>query len=150
MHHIYLYRSQHTWKQKHQQIDSFNKIFALFIKFQESHLHISFLAKMTSTDIFTGISDTRNSSRVLRPPGGGYTNILAFPTEPEEPTACETVAKDSSKQNITSTETPESKESHEKETATENEGVKVEVKKEPKPTPRRTRIPPGGYSSGLW
>lgn len=42
---------------------------------------------MTSTSFNVGLNDnTRSSSRVLRPPGGGHTDIFGGEPEPQPPT----------------------------------------------------------------
>lgn len=40
---------------------------------------------MTSTNVFTGMAGGRNSSRVLRPPGGGHTDVLGLSGPPVQP-----------------------------------------------------------------
>jgi hypothetical protein len=114
---------------------------------------------MTSTNIFTGIEGNRSSSRVLRPPGGGHTNILAYSTEYEPP-----------KEDLTNTASQimesvnRELDSREMKTVekTSNDGSEksrgiaseTEVKSAPEPATvnrvHRVRIPPGGFSSGLW
>lgn len=103
----------------------------------------------------------RSSSRVIKPPGGGHSDIFGLydNTEPKhhvkhnQPKSQigEVFAYDNDKK----TETDNGKEENEKDNEVEKE---VEEKKNgtneneaPKPNPpQRIRVPPGGFSSGLW
>nr|XP_968021.1 PREDICTED: uncharacterized protein LOC656392 [Tribolium castaneum] len=90
---------------------------------------------MTSTNVFTGMGNNRSSSRVLRPPGGGYHNILGLSNEAK----------------ISKTPERESGESDKVVTEKANPETKIEnVATERPENQRRVRVPPGGFSSGLW
>ncbi|CAH2242895.1 skin secretory protein xP2-like [Pararge aegeria] len=141
---------------------------------------------MTSTSFNVGIGDgSRLSSRVLRPPGGGHTDIFGGEPEPpraggrrpapsvlanmaqgqgDEP-AKPTNGADAPTQNGQASEpqpapaTPQVTPTAP--TAPSAPSAPTEVKSEsPKavtPTetskpdaPKRVRVPPGGFSSGLW
>ncbi|CAK1593639.1 unnamed protein product [Parnassius mnemosyne] len=139
---------------------------------------------MTSTPFSVGLSDEpRLSSRVLRPPGGGHTDIFGAEPEPqrfgrrpgpnatvpaqpkpEEPAKPTNGATEPS-QNGNCQESP--KEAPQPETVSpavtpdepmKNESPKTEAPKsqpaneQPPKTdpPKRVRVPPGGFSSGLW
>ncbi|XP_030021283.1 jupiter microtubule associated homolog 1 isoform X2 [Manduca sexta] len=131
--------------------------------------------KMTSTSFNVGLNDTaRLSSRVLRPPGGGHTDI--FGSEPEPPrtgrrqvpqagqgdevkatngtdapaangqaSTPEAPAPVEAKvESPTKVESPAKIESPPKiDSPTKPEQAKMEP-------PKRVRVPPGGFSSGLW
>ncbi|XP_018578386.1 uncharacterized protein LOC108916579 [Anoplophora glabripennis] len=132
---------------------------------------------MTSTNINIGFSETRNSSRVLKPPGGGHTDIFGIREGNETqtpnkrknhpPTTIDScfVHNEPIKQNNTKNDV------NEKEITNGNQnGVKTDVvdentkpkeikdievkendeQKEAAAPPRRVRVPPGGFSSGLW
>lgn len=101
---------------------------------------------MTSTRFNVGIdNETRNSSRVLRPPGGGHTDI--FGSEPLP------VKKDSGRNASSILEgtnyTPQSPVKPTAPTQPSNNDEKNETAPPPS-TNQRTRVPPGGFSSGLW
>ncbi|XP_068619551.1 jupiter microtubule associated homolog 1-like [Battus philenor] len=135
---------------------------------------------MTSTPFSVGLSDEpRLSSRVLRPPGGGHTDIFGSEPEPqrlgrrpgpntavpvapkaEEPAKPTNGAAEPS-QNGNCQAMP--KEAPPPETpavtpVTPVEPIKSDPPKSeaPKPEPskteppKRVRVPPGGFSSGLW
>ncbi|KAJ3651068.1 hypothetical protein Zmor_017129 [Zophobas morio] len=90
---------------------------------------------MTSTNIFSGIQGERNSSRVLRPPGGGQTDVLGVNTgapaspkkAPPKPVHVE--------------------EPKPKTPTVNNEKPKMETPAAVN-VPNRSRVPPGGFSSG--
>ncbi|XP_019869506.1 uncharacterized protein LOC109598111 [Aethina tumida] len=92
---------------------------------------------MTSTSINVGFSGQRNSSRVLSPPGG-HSSIFGTPEEvaqkPEAPTAC-----GEEREPVKAAEVAEQP------GTPEEKPPEVAVKPQP-----RARVPPGGYSSGLW
>lgn len=120
---------------------------------------------MTSTSINIGLtSGTRNSSRVLKPPGGGYSNIFGGPDEakpePENFTHrarnnqqnspgmsavmgtidANDVLRKTSAENINNSpdKIPETRsESPQQQSPTNGPGG-------------RPRVPPGGFSNGLW
>ncbi|KAJ8916331.1 hypothetical protein NQ315_005026 [Exocentrus adspersus] len=101
---------------------------------------------MTSTRFNVGLNDTtRNSSRVLRPPGGGHTDIFGV-AEPMP------VKKDNGRNASSILEGTNVN-------AVPPSPVKVSSvpqntnpikNNEPAASASRTRVPPGGFSSGLW
>jgi len=156
---------------------------------------------MTSTKFNVGLSEARSSSRVLRPPGGGHSDIFGISEEPQQQAkrimkqsnASSIIFDDISekKQVVTSAKTEvknaepeEPKKDSSVEAVVNNDEpdepkkdapVKAEVKnidseveilngndvkngeqiEEPKKEAasapqQRKRVPPGGYSSGLW
>ncbi|CAB3246768.1 unnamed protein product [Arctia plantaginis] len=129
-------------------------------------------SRMTSTSINVGLNDnTRASSRVLRPPGGGHTDIFGGEPEPQPPTPRRggpppsgigaVVAQEETKPtNGQATETPSQNGQNGQSTPPEpapepkqNSPVKPEPAAQPPPkveAPKRVRVPPGGFSSGLW
>ncbi|KAF2882887.1 hypothetical protein ILUMI_23273 [Ignelater luminosus] len=129
---------------------------------------------MTSTNINVGI-EGRTSSRVLKPPGGAHTDIFGVRQDRME-VSTSRYSKMSQKSSISEcfeydSPPPASKQVPAKEN---NEDIKPEVHEngmkngdelkngnilendEVKPTPnlppvnQRVRVPPGGFSSGLW
>lgn len=116
---------------------------------------------MSSVSFNVGFSNERNSSRVLKPPGGGHTDIFGIgevqePKKPQkindEPAAVEAEIKTETEQKSTEEESQQKPPEEEvvvnkTEENNENKIVKEEPKQEP---PRRVRVPPGGFSSGLW
>lgn len=128
---------------------------------------------MTSTSFNVGLNDnTRLSSRVLRPPGGGHTDIfggepeppvqtprrgpppssiglVVGQEEPPKPTNGQQAVEQPSQNGASSPKeqptTPEIKQDSPKEVKPEpaNQPAKVDA-------PKRVRVPPGGFSSGLW
>ncbi|KAK9307168.1 hypothetical protein QLX08_002353 [Tetragonisca angustula] len=132
---------------------------------------------MTSTGTFQGFSDEKKkSSKVLKPPGGGSSDI--FGAGPDE-TSPRRVKNHNQSQlgsalfgdtpnNSNSNETPRNKPDGNPVTGTgyaesQNNGPAVqngtsssnssEKSNDTSPAakvPARTRVPPGGYSSGLW
>lgn len=98
---------------------------------------------MTSTSFNVGLTDgTRSSSRVLRPPGGGHTDIFGA----AEPTP---VRKDNGRNASSILEGTNTN-------AVPPSPVKTPTAPQPQPKPEpaapasRSRVPPGGFSSGLW
>ncbi|XP_023024572.1 uncharacterized protein [Leptinotarsa decemlineata] len=99
---------------------------------------------MTSTNFNIGLTDNaRNSSRVLRPPGGGHTDIFGSAADPQ-------VKKDNGRNASSILEGTNAK-------TVPPSPVKTptgppQLGSEPAaPQPSRTnRVPPGGFSSGLW
>ena len=134
---------------------------------------------MTSTGTFQGFSDAKKSSKVLKPPGGGSSDI--FGSAPEE-TSPRRVKNHNQSQlgsalfggegpaSNNSNETPRGKPDGNPVTGTgytepQNNGPAVqngtsssnssigEKSTDSSPAakgPARSRVPPGGYSSGLW
>lgn len=147
---------------------------------------------MTSTPFNVGLTEgTRLSSRVLRPPGGGHTDIFGGDPEPprgrrlasaiaianananananagqgDEP-AKPTNGTEAPAQNGQAV-TPESPQEQrvesvpdvQPETPTNVESPPTKTESKPEPAvieppkvegPKRVRVPPGGFSSGLW
>lgn len=119
---------------------------------------------MTTTNLYSGIGE-KNSSRVLKPPGGGHSNIFG------EPDACPIRARPKYNQQnssnlshcvgtmdanekvvVAAPETPAAP----AETA---RATQAEVKSAPAPANTNSqgsgdssgkRVPPGGFSSGFW
>lgn len=98
---------------------------------------------MSSANINIGFSNDRNSSRVLKPPGGSHTDIFGvgdLQTHPKpqsddkEVTAVNAIETEGQKEDVTG---KNSKENEEKPKETES-------------STNRPRVPPGGFSSGLW
>lgn len=106
--------------------------------------------RMTSTNINIGLSDGKNSSRVLRPPGGGHSDIFSVQSE-EEPSIpkraptktqiSECFCNDSDIPKPPTTDI-------DKEAIEEN--VHNHSKEGSNETAPRVRVPPGGFSSGFW
>lgn len=101
---------------------------------------------MTSTNFNIGLGDSsRPSSRVLRPPGGGHTNIFGS-AEPEP------IKKDMGRNassilegtNATTNPTPQGPA---KPSSTSTGAVSQPA---PPQQSQRAKVPPGGFSSGLW
>lgn len=136
-------------------------------------------------NIYVGFHDTRNSSRVLKPPGGGSsdifgTEIKSAPSTPAKDSvdANNPIAPEEKSDSYTEVEErPDSEElkignlSIDEENGEKDEDLSDEAKVDKKPdtissiirqndnvqspvpepekkTPQR--VPPGGYSSGLW
>lgn len=127
---------------------------------------------MTSTSFNVGLNDnTRSSSRVLRPPGGGHTDIFGEEPEYQPPTPrrgplpssgiASVVAQQEEPKptNGQATETPSQNGQNGQSTPVEpapEPKITSPVQPEPAPQPpkveppKRVRVPPGGFSSGLW
>ncbi|XP_057651561.1 uncharacterized protein LOC130891043 [Diorhabda carinulata] len=102
---------------------------------------------MTSTNINVGLSDsTRNSSRVLRPPGGGHTNI--FDNEKNE---TKTTRKDHGRNASSILEGTNTDITQTSPVKTVLPSSQPEISKEPASSvQQKGRVPPGGFSSKLW
>lgn len=99
---------------------------------------------MTSTNFNIGLGESaRPSSRVLRPPGGGHTNI--FSEAQPEPIRKDNGRNASSILEGTNTNPPPQKPAKPSHTSTAS--VTQEA---PSQQTQRTKVPPGGFSSGLW
>ncbi|XP_028134497.1 uncharacterized protein LOC114329550 [Diabrotica virgifera virgifera] len=125
---------------------------------------------MTSTSFNIGLAEAKNSSRVLKPPGGGHTDIFGItggseittpskkknvpPTtisscffqEDEKPRAIDQL---DNLDNESNGQTNGNGNIIDENTAPAQEIKEDEKKNEAEP-PRRVRVPPGGFSSGLW
>lgn len=134
---------------------------------------------MSSTKFTVGLPEQRNSSRVLKPPGGGHTDIFGVREGNETHTPNKKRAQPPStinscfmhedfpkpsdtkndikeKEDITNgnqngSKTDFTNENLEPKEINKNkdENEKTE-QKETAVTPRWTRVPPGGFSSGFW
>ncbi|XP_047985330.1 skin secretory protein xP2-like [Leguminivora glycinivorella] len=123
---------------------------------------------MTSVPFNVGLGDdTRSSSRVLRPPGGGHTDIFGGDPEPprgrrQNPAAAYATSLgehqpqngNAPAQNGQEAAPPAPQAQAEAPAA---EPAKPEPVKAAAPAPapaqeppKRVRVPPGGFSSGLW
>lgn len=102
---------------------------------------------MTSTNFNIGLGEsTRPSSRVLRPPGGGHTNI--FGSGAPEPIKKDMGRNASSILEGTNTNPPPTAQPPAKPLPASTGAVS-----QPAPPPQqsqRSKVPPGGFSSGLW
>lgn len=132
---------------------------------------------MTSTSFKVGLTDeTRMSSRVLRPPGGGHTDIFGGEPEPTRgrragpPPAStnhtvgqgDVPAKPTNGAKAPAQNGQEAKEAPQPTPQAPIQEPKAKVTPEaPKASPavtptektepsKRVRVPPGGFSSGLW
>ncbi|XP_063617795.1 skin secretory protein xP2 [Cydia splendana] len=123
---------------------------------------------MTSVPFNVGLGDdNRASSRVLRPPGGGHTDIFGGDPEPprgrrQNPAAAYATSLgehqphngNAPAQNGQETPAPApTPEAQPKTEAPASEPAKPEpvAAAQPAPEPpKRVRVPPGGFSSGLW
>lgn len=118
---------------------------------------------MTTTNLYSGIGE-KSSSRVLKPPGGGHSNIFG------EPDACPIRARPKYNQQNSSNlshcvgsidanekvvTAPPPMETAAAPTPVERAPLAAEVKSSA-PAPANTqgdskpRVPPGGFSSGFW
>lgn len=104
---------------------------------------------MSSTNFNVGLGEGRNSSRVLKPPGGGHTDIFGVHEE-EKPN----IIRKAPVNNINNFDEPkETKEQqHTEEAVTENDPPRENEppKEVNNPAHQRVRVPPGGFSSGFW
>ncbi|CAG9764311.1 unnamed protein product [Ceutorhynchus assimilis] len=105
---------------------------------------------MTSTNVFMGLAD-KNSSKVLKPPGGGHTDIFGAPEPPVRKNNGRNASSILEGTNVDKPTTPTSPTTPTKAAAP----ASVQEKTLPSPTqaapPSRPRVPPGGHSSGpLW
>ncbi|XP_045483420.1 jupiter microtubule associated homolog 1-like [Harmonia axyridis] len=113
---------------------------------------------MTSTSFNVGVDvEAKSSSRVLRPPGGGHTDIFGV----KEPIVPE-VRKEDNKRNASSilegTNTQAIQNANSQITKTEEKSTQESSPKEIGELPtnqvdqsaQKKRVPPGGFSSGLW
>lgn len=134
--------------------------------------------RMTSTNFNVGLSDGRNSSRVLKPPGGGHTDIFGV-QHSEEPRTKHAHSKteisecfasnydngDSIRKengNTKEENTQPKEEIIKSATVTDDKQATVEnseqvadenlkpAEEQKTAQPSRVRVPPGGFSSGFW
>lgn len=117
---------------------------------------------MTSTNINVGLTEGRNSSRILKPPGGGHSDIFGIrelnpPTIQKRQNSAEKLvisemAEDKVKVDVEETVTHENGKGM-NEGAGDDKPADENCKppEEQKPDlPKRVRVPPGGFSSGFW
>ncbi|CAH1153743.1 unnamed protein product [Phaedon cochleariae] len=121
---------------------------------------------MTSTKFNIGLDEVKNSSRVLKPPGGGHTDIFGIngdnefltpnkrKNHPSSITGCFTHEENVRTDNRTKDEGDvKNGNGAADENTKPNHDTEGEEKKhdENNAAPaRRVRVPPGGFSSGLW
>ncbi|XP_072402093.1 uncharacterized protein [Diabrotica undecimpunctata] len=126
---------------------------------------------MTSTSFNIGLTEAKNSSRVLKPPGGGHTDIFGINggTEITTPSKKKNVPpttisscffqEDEKPRTIDQLDNNLGKESNGQtngngniidENTAPTEEIKEDEKKNEAEPARRVRVPPGGFSSGLW
>ncbi|CAH1163850.1 unnamed protein product [Phaedon cochleariae] len=106
---------------------------------------------MTSTNFNIGLGEsTRNSSRVLRPPGGGHTDIFGGP-DPNQGIKRDSGRNASSILEGTNSRV-EPKPSSPVKAAMKIPTTTPQMSSEPEASQqsRGSRVPPGGFSSGLW
>lgn len=124
---------------------------------------------MTSVPFNVGLGDSsRNSSKVLKPPGGGSSDIFGVGEAQQSPRKVKQYMASNisltdgvpapsgpgSTSSAASTSSGETTPSPPTGSPTRNEGNPVTGEGYAKPAaataPARNRVPPGGYSSGLW
>lgn len=106
---------------------------------------------MTSTNINVGLADGRLSSRVLKPPGGGHTDIFGVSEVSETGLTQNTSVNNENIASASDTGKPMSNNNVMQDGELSQPGDKQGLdEKEEKQSPRRGRVPPGGFSSGLW
>lgn len=110
---------------------------------------------MSSVSFNVGFSNERNSSRVLKPPGGGHTDIFGVQETPQPKSQdLEDVAHPIKEAEVGNEEIKTENGTIEEEVQKAVDEVineNVKPKEEPKTDPpKRVRVPPGGFSSGLW
>jgi len=123
---------------------------------------------MSSTEFNIGLSNEKSSSRILKPPGGGHSNIFG---EPEQKAAQPRPKYDQQNSsnlnfcmntvdpNVLVQQQPPAKESVTNTGPTDNNGHAAAHKptnnitgpaENDRPAQPKGRVPPGGFSSGLW
>lgn len=111
---------------------------------------------MTSTNINVGLADGRLSSRVLKPPGGGHTDIFGVHQNEVSHVG---LSQNTSANNKNIASAADIAKPLSNNVMLENGLPQVGDKQpgdenvkpvEEKVSPRRMRVPPGGFSSGLW
>lgn len=103
-----------------------------------------FVDRMTSTGFNVGLRDDRNSSRVLRPPGGGHTDIFGaepLPVKRDTGRNASSILEGTNSDPAPAAVKPTTPI---EETKTNSESGSAQASNQ------RTRVPPGGFSSGLW
>ncbi|KAF5289277.1 hypothetical protein FQR65_LT11898 [Abscondita terminalis] len=112
---------------------------------------------MSSTNIRIGI-DGKASSRVLKPPGGGHSDIFGATDRNDSNTG--RIARQSQKSSISECFQYKStsieqviQENGDSTNGNENEPINTinnEENSKPMEKPSRVRVPPGGFSTSLW
>lgn len=118
---------------------------------------------MSSTEFNIGITDEKTSSRVLKPPGGGHSDIFGSPEVKANPPRPKYNQQNSSNMNcVMGTVDPNIKVEQIQHNQVESEGAvnSAQVKGNhsvqsasqdgSQTAGARGRVPPGGFSSGLW
>ncbi|XP_019549229.1 uncharacterized protein LOC109419435 [Aedes albopictus] len=120
---------------------------------------------MSSTEFNIGLNSAKTSSRVLKPPGGGHSDIFGSPELKANPPRPKYNQQNSSNMNgVMGTTDPnikvvEQAQAHDHQAEAEAPNMASQAK--PTPTAvsnesssqdsgNRARVPPGGFSSGLW
>ncbi|XP_058836517.1 microtubule-associated protein Jupiter [Topomyia yanbarensis] len=115
---------------------------------------------MSSTEFNIGITDEKTSSRVLKPPGGGHSDIFGSPEVKANPPRPKYNQQNSSNMNgVMGTidpnlkveqiqNDPEIGAAHFSSQA--NKNLSFQSTQDSSQTGGRGRVPPGGFSSGLW
>ncbi|XP_055529045.1 uncharacterized protein LOC129721028 [Wyeomyia smithii] len=118
---------------------------------------------MSSTEFNIGITDEKTSSRVLKPPGGGHSDIFGSPEVKANPPRPKYNQQNSSNMNcVMGTVDPNIKVEQiqhyqvEAEASVNSVQLKANHSDQSKEQDAsqsaggRGRVPPGGFSSGLW
>lgn len=121
---------------------------------------------MSSTEFNIGLPDEKSSSRILKPPGGGHSNIFGAPEVKANPPRAKYNQQNSSNMNgVMGTTDPNAKVGQN--VQSDNGSAEVEAtrqtvqskgshavheqsQQESQQAGGRSRVPPGGFSSGLW
>lgn len=112
---------------------------------------------MSSTGVNIGITDDKTSSRVLKPPGGGHSDIFGSSEVKANPPRPKYNQQNSSNMNcVMGTDDPNAKVDQAKHQAADASQVTSAPlaashdAKQDSQAGGRPRVPPGGFSSGLW
>ncbi|XP_077294681.1 uncharacterized protein LOC143917142 [Arctopsyche grandis] len=123
---------------------------------------------LSSSTISVGLSSEKMSSRVLKPPGGGHSNIFGPPEEESRPQRPKNNQQNSSMmcEIMGKPVAPPAEKNFSNEPSPSQENAPRNVQMaDPKPAqestrpapaektdscPARTKVPPGGFSSGFW
>ncbi|XP_058459916.1 microtubule-associated protein Jupiter [Malaya genurostris] len=110
---------------------------------------------MSSTEFNIGITGEKTSSRVLKPPGGGHSDIFGSAEVKANPPRPKHNQQNSANMNgVMGTTDPNLKieQNLHEQTKTANIPSQADRQSIQKDCPQlgRGRVPPGGFSSGLW